>query len=335
MNKPNFIWTILVGLTITSSICKAQGTQLFYKEYLSENLYLIHPAMAGVNLVGSRFQFGSRSQWMSLENRPQTQYASYEYQASAKNTLGVKFFNDHNGYHRQTAFYGTYVFRIFLNDEVWNTLRVYPTKNDEIQEVSFGLSISNLSRQLDRSGWINSDNDPLIQANQTQNGFTSLHAGVAYVSTSLSAQLSIHNLAISPAKNSPLQEEEVFDTTGYQHYLASLQYEIFTNSGWNFEPAFLVQYLEKTQETAWDISFKVYRLFRKGRIWMGAAFRQNNTGITIKNSTYSQTQYEKNWTPLLGLNFNRLQFSYQYSIPLGSINMGLGGVHFINLGFQP
>lgn len=335
MKESNLTKSILLYFLISSSLSVAQGTQLFFQEYLAENLYLIHPAMAGVNLNGSRFHFGSRTQWMTLENAPKTQYASFEYQANAKNTLGLKFFNDHNGYHRQSAVYGTYVFRIFLNDEVWNTRRVYPTKNDEIEEVSFGLSIGNLSRQLDQSGWLISNNDPLVNFNQTQHAFTSLHAGIAYVSTHLSAQFSIHNLAINPVKNSTLSENEVINRLGYKHFVASLQYEVFTNSGWNFEPAFLFQYLEKTQDSAWEASFKIYRLFRKGRIWMGTAFRKNNTGVVVQNINYSLTQYDKNWTPLMGLNFNRLQFSYQYNIPIGSIRMGSGGIHFINLGFQP
>ena len=314
---------------------QAQGTTLYFQEYLAENLYLIHPAMAGVNLSNTRFNFGSRSQWSGLENSPRTQYSSIEYQTNAQNTLGVKVFNDKNGYHNQTALYATYVFRIYLNDEIWNTRRAYPTKNDEIQEVSFGISVGNQARSLDISSWQIKNNDPLVSANNTQNGFMGINVGVAYVSTTISAQFSIHNIALKPNRNSILNDEPVFDTVGFKHLLGSLQYEIFTDSGWNFEPSFLIQYLEKTKESSWDASFKVYRLFRKGRIWLGATYRQNSIGAVVRNNDLTQTQYDRHWTPLVGLNYNQLKFSYQYSVPLGTLNMGQGGIHFINLGFQP
>lgn len=315
---------------------QAQGTTLHFQEYLAENLYVIHPAMAGVNLSTSRFNFGSRSQWSGLDNSPRTQYSTIEYQANAQNTLGIKVFNDRNGYHNQTAFYATYVFRIYLNDEVWNTRRAFPTKNDEIQEISFGISLGNQARSLDSSDWQIQNNDPLISANNTQNGFMGINAGIAYVSTHISAQFSIHNIAIKPNRNSLLNDELVFDTVGYKHLIASLQYEIYTDSDWNFEPSFLLQYLEKTKESSWDVSLKVYRLFRNGRIWLGASYRQNSLSAVIQNADFTKSQqYDRHWTPLVGLNYKRLKFSYQYSLPLGALTMGQGGIHFINLGFQP
>ena len=313
----------------------AQGYRLYFQEYLAENMYLIHPAMAGVNLGKTRFNFGTRTQWADLENSPQTQFASFEYQASAQNTLGAKFYNDANGYHQQTAFYATYVYRIYLNDEVWNTRRMYPTKNDEIQEVSFGLSVGSQSRNLDSSSWRYRTNDPLVTTNAAQDGFIGINVGMAYVSTRFSAQISVHNIALSPSKNSPLNETTVFDTAGFKHLLTSLQYEIYTDSGWNFEPSVVWQFLEKTKETAFDTSLKIYRLFPKGRLWVGAAYRQNNLGTVVRNNKLTQTQYDRHWTPLFGVNYGRLKFAYQYSIPLVAINMGHGGIHFFNLGFQP
>ena len=38
-----------------------------FNEYLSENLYVIHPAMVGVNLSGARIQFGNRNQWFEIK----------------------------------------------------------------------------------------------------------------------------------------------------------------------------------------------------------------------------------------------------------------------------
>ena len=328
-------YQLFLFLVLAIQIVKAQGTTLYFQEYLSENLYLIHPAMAGVNLNNTRFNFGSRSQWLGVDKSPSTQFSTIEYQANSQSTIGIKLYNDRNGYHNQKAIYITYVFRIYLNDEIWKTRRAYPTKNDEFQEISFGLSLGNQSRNLDSSSWQIQNNDPLISANDTANGFMGINVGVAYVTNNISAQFSIHNIAVKPNQNNLLYDELVFDTVGHKHILASLQYEIFTDSGWNFEPSLLMQYLEKTEESSWDASFKIFRLFGKGRAWLGISYRQNNIGVDLRYNDVSQTQYNRNCTPLVGLNYNKFKFSYQYSLPLGAFNFGKGGVHFVNLGFQP
>ena len=49
-----FILALLINLNVRS-----QGFIPMFNEYLSENLYVIHPAMVGVNLSGARIQFGN------------------------------------------------------------------------------------------------------------------------------------------------------------------------------------------------------------------------------------------------------------------------------------
>ena len=66
---------------------------LNFNEYLSENYYRIHPAMAGVNLNGIRIDFGTRQQWFGMANRPSTQMLTLEYKSSGNTTLGFSGVN--------------------------------------------------------------------------------------------------------------------------------------------------------------------------------------------------------------------------------------------------
>ena len=51
-------------------VISAQGFVPLFNEYLAENLYVIHPAMEGVNLKNARINLGSRQQWFNVPNAP-------------------------------------------------------------------------------------------------------------------------------------------------------------------------------------------------------------------------------------------------------------------------
>ena len=92
---------------------------LFFNEYLAENYYRIHPAMAGVNLNGIRIDFGTRQQWFGVTDRPATNMLTLEYKTTAKTTLGFSGFSDQNGYHSHYKYNFTYCYRIYFNNEIW------------------------------------------------------------------------------------------------------------------------------------------------------------------------------------------------------------------------
>ena len=120
----------------------------------------------------------------------------------------------------------------------------------------------------------------------------------------------------------------------FKHYLASLQYEIYFNNGWNLEPSFLIQFLEKTEETSMDLNLKVYRLVKQGRIWLGVSFRQNFITIDTPSQTKIANQNYKHFTPVFGMNYDRYLFSYHYTSNLETLNLGTSGLHYFSLGIN-
>jgi type IX secretion system PorP/SprF family membrane protein len=315
-------------------VISAQGFVPLFNEYLAENLYVIHPAMVGVNLKNARINLGSRQQWFNVPNAPGTNLLTAEYKATKNVSLGLQLLKDHNGYHSKNSNYLTFGYRIYLNDAIWNTRRSFPTKNDNIKEFSFGISVGSINYSIDQSSFDARIPDPLLNANSSGTGYFTIDAGAAYVSTHLSVQLSAKNINITNRQgNNPAGDVNI-NPSKFKHYLASLQYEIYFNNGWNLEPSFLIQFLEKTEETSMDLNLKVYRLVKQGRIWLGVSFRQNFITIDTPSQTKIPNQNYKHFTPVFGMNYDRYLFSYHFTSNLGTLNLGTSGLHYLSIGIN-
>lgn len=312
----------------------AQGFVPLFNEYLSENLYVIHPAMVGTNLINFRLNLGSRQQWFNIPEAPGTDLLTLEYKATRNVIIGMQFIKDHNGYHSKNSTYATFGYRIYFNEEVWKTKRSFPTKNDNIKELSFGLSVGSIKYDLDQSSYDPRISDPLLNNNSSGIGYTTIDAGIAYVSTHLSGQLTIKNITLNNTKSSIEEDIVSFESTRFKHYLASLQYEIYFDNGWNIEPSILIQLLEKTNESSLDLNLKLYRIINKGRLWVGGSYRRNFIEIETNSIPPTPNQFYSHFTPVFGLNYNRYLFSYHYTSNLGTLNLGASGLHYFTVGIS-
>ena len=94
---------------------KAQEGVPVYFDYLTENYYLVHPSMAGVNLVGGKLRMTARKQWFDQVEAPNLQTLTADLRLSERSGVGVTVFNDQNGYHSQKGLYLTYAHHINFN----------------------------------------------------------------------------------------------------------------------------------------------------------------------------------------------------------------------------
>ena len=331
LNK--FILCLALFMRLTD--LSAQGFTPIFNEYLAENLYIAHPAMVGVNLNNMRVNLGSRQQWFNVPEAPGTNLLTLEYKASKNVVAGLQMVKDHNGYHSRNYNYLTFGYRIYLNDAIWNTRRSFPTKNDNIKELSFGISVGSINYSLDQSSFDIRINEPLLNANSSGRSYLTIDAGAAYVSTHLSAQITVKNINANGNRAEHSDDQDLnFNPTRFKHYLASLQYEIYFSNGWNLEPSFLIQFLENTEESSLDLNLKVYRLVNKGRIWFGLSHRQNFIEIETPSETRIPKQNYTHFTPVFGMNYDRYLFSYHYTANLGSLNLGTSGLHYFSIGIS-
>ncbi|UCE92611.1 MAG: PorP/SprF family type IX secretion system membrane protein, partial [Flavobacteriaceae bacterium] len=104
----NLLALILVLFALNLS---AQETFPIYSDYLSDNVYLVHPAAAGIGNCG-KIRFTYRQQWVGVEDAPSLQTLSFHSRITEKMAVGGIVFNDENGYHSQQGFLATYAYHI-------------------------------------------------------------------------------------------------------------------------------------------------------------------------------------------------------------------------------
>ena len=87
MNK---IVSILIFLML-SFITRAQETLPIYSDYLSDNVYLVHPAAAGIGNCG-KLRLTARQQWADIKDAPELQTLSFHTRVGDKTGVGAIIF---------------------------------------------------------------------------------------------------------------------------------------------------------------------------------------------------------------------------------------------------
>ena len=124
-----------------------------YSDYLTENYYLVHPSMAGVNLVGGKARMTTRKQWFDQQDAPNLQTLSVDYRLTDRSGIGTIIYKDQNGYHSQIGAYLTYAHHINFNKSLLPSKRPYPSKDDDINQLSFGISAGGIQNSLDQTSF--------------------------------------------------------------------------------------------------------------------------------------------------------------------------------------
>ena len=233
--------------------------------------------------------------------------------------------------------YLTYAHHINFNDDIVLSKRPYPSKYDEIDQLSFGISIGGIQNSLDQTTFDLVDYDPLISGLMENTGYFNMDVGMSYVNSKYYAHLTIKNLLFSPHNMyGDFEYDYPRDKTSFKRLVASLGYVFYTDTQWSFEPSVLFQISELTREKALDTNFKAYYKLNYGRLWAGISFRNSFEGAQYVDVSTSELKEQtlQLITPLFGIDFKDFVFSYNYSHQFGDINFGSGGFHQITIGFN-
>ena len=139
-----------------------------YLDYLQDNLYLLHPSMAGASQT-SKLRGTARSQWAGLENAPALQTVSINSRVGEKVGLGGILFNDGNGFFGQTGAYATFAYHLLLSRSFV-----------ELNQLSFGISVGVIQGSLDETNFDLSDFDPVIAGVVQTDSYANVDFGVSY-----------------------------------------------------------------------------------------------------------------------------------------------------------
>lgn len=293
--------------TLLSDFVYSQETLPIYADYLTDNVYLLHPAAAGVGNCG-KLRLTGRQQWMDQEEAPQLQTISFHTRLDDNNGVGIALFNDKNGYHSQFGAQVTYAYHINLGSR-------YDTN-----QLSFGLSMMAVRNTLDEREFLMED--PMITQQINSRNYFNADAGAAYHYNGFFSYLTAKNLLMS-ARN---LYNDKYESLNLRRYIGTVGYFFGDETSVQFEPSLMGQFIERTQEMYLDANLKVYVPFENGEFWGGASYRRG-----FENSDYDAPNYI---TPLFGVNFKNFVFAYAYTRQQNDILFADGGFHQITLGYN-
>ncbi|MCP4884287.1 MAG: type IX secretion system membrane protein PorP/SprF [Flavobacteriales bacterium] len=298
---------VFLFMLLTSSFISAQETFPIYSDYLSDNVYLVHPAAAGIGNCG-KIRLTYRQQWVGIEDAPSLQTLSFHTRITEKMAVGAIAFNDENGYHAQQGFLATYAYHI----NFWNEAA--------INQLSFGLSFMYSQNSVNQRDF--GIPDPSISQGIESTGYYNADFSVGYHFMDSFSYFTVKNLLLTPrdlVNNS-------FESDNLRRYLLTFGYYLGRGKKFQFEPSVMLQYIEYTGEAFMDLNVKAYRnIGTKSQIWAVLSYRQNFD---------SNIENFKMITPILGINYKRFMFSYTYSSQIGDIVFSNSGHHQVTLGFN-
>ncbi|AXG69531.1 type IX secretion system membrane protein PorP/SprF [Kordia sp. SMS9] len=298
----------------------AQDGLPVYVDYLSDNLYLIHPSMAGASNT-SKLRLTARQQWFDVDNAPSLQTLSFNTRVGDKVGIGAIVYNDENGNFSQQGAYLTFAYHLLLSR---NTV--------DLNQLSFGISTGFTQGTLDETGFdIINNPDPIISGGRLNTTYFNVDFGASYYFLDFFAHLTIKNAL--PTQRDLFSQE--FESKNQRRYLASTGYTFGGyDSDWTYEPSIMFQYTEETQESSVDANIKVYRSLEFGSVWGGLSYRRSLDGAEFVNGTQVDNQKLQYITPFVGVNYNRFMFAYTYSYQANSLVLTNGGFHQITLGYN-
>ena len=295
---------ILLTIFFLSFEGESQETLPIYSDYLSDNVYLVHPSAAGIGNTG-KLRFTARQQWAGVKDAPTLQTISYHNRFREKAALGFILFNDSNGFHSQKGIQGTFAYHLDLN------------RASVFNQLSFGLSFTAVQNQVDQTQF---SGDPTVEEIIRSDGYYNADFSVAYHRKGFSSYFTVKNLLLS-AKNNLNNNLEPLDL---RNYILSLGYYFGDKQSFQFEPSVMIQLRESTGERIVDFNLKAYKDFNKAQLWGALSYRKGFDAKPIEDLVYI--------TPIIGVNYNKWMFSYTYTRQMNDIVLTDLGFHQVSIG---
>jgi len=299
----------IVGILVLMFVINvsAQETLPVYSDYLSDNVFLIHPAAAGIGDTG-KIRLTARNQWSGVEDAPELQTFSFHSRVGDNTGLGLVIFNDKNGYHSQQGFQGTFAYHLNIG------------RLGELNQLSFGLSFMAVNNSVDESQF--TIPDPVISQIIRSESYYNADFSMAYHRNGFFSYFTAKNIMLSART----LYNDRYESLNLRRYLATVGYFFGREDGIQFEPSFMGQIIERTGEKFADFNIKAYKKFGKAQLWVALSYRQGFDGNDTQELNYI--------TPIVGLNMNDFMVSYTYTKLTGDILFDDAGYHQITLGMN-
>jgi len=305
--KLSYFRLCLLVLFFFSLKSNSQETLPIYQDYLSDNVYLVHPSAAGIG-NSSKLRFTARQQWAGIPNAPALQTMSFHTKMSEESNAGYGFvlFNDKNGFHSQKGIQGSYAYHL-------------PMSNGRFfNQLSFGLAFTFVQNQSDQRTFTG---DSAIAAIVESTSYYNADFSVAYHLGGFSSYFTVKNLLLTAKNNFNVQEP-----LDLKNYIFSTGYYFGEDLFIQFEPSVMLQFREGTGERIADFNIKAYKNISNSQLWAAVSYRRNFDQNAIENAQFI--------SPIIGLNYENLMFSYTYTNQMNETLLTTSGFHQVSVGIN-
>lgn len=311
MINKNFKTQLVVFAFILSVILvKAQGTLPIYTDYLSDNVFLVHPSAAGIGNC-AKLRLTHRQQWSGVSDAPALQTLSYHQRFNEKAAFGGILFNDKNGYHAQKGVSLTYAYHLNFGRE------------EALNQLSFGLLGSFVQNTVDETSFTTTIPDNALSQIVKSDTYYNADFSMGYHYMDAFSYFTVKNLVLQSNGNN----QNSFESINLRRYLITFGYYLGRKGSIQFEPSIMGQLVERTGEFLVDVNLKAYKEIQGDKqIWAGVSYRNSIEGNSIESL--------QQLTPIVGFDYKRFMVSYTYTKQIGDIILDNGGHHQITLGLN-
>lgn len=282
----------------------SQETFPVYTDYLSDNVFLIHPSAAGIGNCG-KIRLTARQQLFGLEDAPSLQSLSMHSRISEKMALGGVLFNDENGFHAQKGIVGSYAYHLNFGNEY------------ALNQLSFGISFMYVQNSVDQRSFTSPISDPVVSQIVESAGYYNTDFSLAYHYWDVFSYFTIKNLLLSSRE---LYGND-YESLNLRRYLLTLGYYFGRERSFQLEPSIMGQFIERTGEIFVDFNIKAYKDIQNDfQLWAVLSYRQSFEGNKIESL--------KQLTPIIGFDYKRFMLSYTYTHQIGDVVLDYGSHQF-------
>lgn len=243
---------LILSFVFGANVSFAQEGIAIYTDYLADNLYLLHPSMAGASNC-AKLRITARQQWFDVENAPSLQTASFNTLVGDRSGFGMILYNDRNGFHSQMGAKVSYAHHIQFSRY----------SDYDLNRLSFGISAGFANSKLDQTTWTLFD--PIVSGGiETRYNYFNIDAGFSYFKDEFFFHGTVLNLI-----NSRRELYSDVELLNLRKYVASAGVVFGDETRLLFEPSMMFQFTEATSEKAIDGNIKVYKPMAWGRLWGG------------------------------------------------------------------
>lgn len=315
------IFTTILAVGLLTEVSAQQAYQ--FSQYL-QNLYLLNTATAGLHNY-TEVNLGYRSQWVGIENSPQTFYASVTHPLGKrmsvnpeKGSVRISTPTTYNNIRRKAySAIGGYIMRDAFGPYAMNIASLSYTYHLPIAEelslsfspnVSFGQIMFNQNKaQVELAG------DP------TYDAYAGMQGSATKMDINLAFWLSHEKFFVGYSSNQLLGDRleltnQISLTELRAHHNVIGGYHFRLNNKWKMSPSVMLRYINNNPLSA-DLNVMMEY---KEAMWCGLSYRNSNNIIGMIGTNLS----------------NSLRLSYSFDFALTSLQLQNVGSHEIVLGIN-